>query len=302
MADPKTSRRRFVQLAGGTALALRHGLLPAQPNKQESGPSTRSDNGQIAARLSDAAMRIEWDGNLHARIARVTGSGAALMTTWCASDYLLRADGRHITDFKLKHASAPQALSDANGPGSRLTLVGTCAEGLEKTVTATLYERYPGFATLQVSFRNVSAATIAVQGWTCADFLVQRGSTPKATTPAFWCYSGATYEDRRDWVQPVKHGFAQDNFLGMEASDYGGGTPIVDVWRRDSGLAVGHVEKLPRLVSLPVQEQNSGVRLALSARDKRELAAGETLRTVEAFVSVHEGDHFATTTFLRPAL
>ena len=48
-----------------------------------------------------------------------------------------------------------------------------------------------------------------------------------------------TYEDRRDWVQPVEAGFAQDNFLGMEASDYGGGTPIVDVWRRDGGLAVG---------------------------------------------------------------
>ena len=28
----------------------------------------------------------------------------------------------------------------------------------------------------------------------------------------------------------------------MNASDYGGGTPIVDVWRRDVGIGVGHVE------------------------------------------------------------
>jgi hypothetical protein len=42
------------------------------------------------------------------------------------------------------------------------------------------------------------------------------------------------------WVVPLKPGFRQENFLGMNATDYGGGTPVVDVWRRDAGLAVGH--------------------------------------------------------------
>ena len=55
-----------------------------------------------------------------------------------------------------------------------------------------------------------------------------------ADEPQFWSYCGSSYDDRRDWLQPVKQGFAQDNFLGMSASDYGGGTPIVDVWRRDA--------------------------------------------------------------------
>ena len=40
--------------------------------------------------------------------------------------------------------------------------------------------------------------------------------------------------------------------MGMTASDYGGGTPIVDLWRRDCGLAVGHLEARPALLSLPV--------------------------------------------------
>ena len=47
-------------------------------------------------------------------------------------------------------------------------------------------------------------------------------------------------------------GFDQRNFMGMNASDYGGGTPVVDVWRRDYGLAVGHVETVPKLLALPV--------------------------------------------------
>ena len=143
---------------------------------------------------------------------------------------------------------------------------------------------------MQVSYLNRSAAALALAGWTCNDavLLASPGS------PGFWSYSGASYEDRRDWVQPVKPGFAQDNFLGMEASDYGGGTPIVDVWRRDGGLAVGHVEILPRLVSLPVQEQQGHARLAVCSRDKRVLGPGERLDTPDSFLAVHSGDHFAT--------
>ena len=53
---------------------------------------------------------------------------------------------------------------------------------------------------------------------------------------------------------PLKPGFKQENFLGMNAPDYGGGTPVVDVWRRDVGIGVGHVEMAPKLVSLPVTE------------------------------------------------
>ena len=44
----------------------------------------------------------------------------------------------------------------------------------------------------------------------------------------------------------------------MNASDYGGGTPVVDVWRRDFGLAVGHVETVPKLVALPLTMTRGG--------------------------------------------
>ncbi len=208
-----------------------------------------------------------------------------------ASDYLLRADGQHVTRFTLVRQSPPEATLDLHGRGRRIVLSGSSDEGIEKTVAATLYERYPGFAVVRVSYRNGSGAAIALLGWTCGDFAVLE---PTAAAPGFWCYSGASYEDRRDWVQPVSHGFEQDNFLGMEASDYGGGTPVVDVWHRAGGLAVGHVEISPKLVSLPVQEQHGRARIAVCSRGKRELGAGDTLQTLDTFVAVHERDHFAT--------
>jgi alpha-galactosidase len=281
MTNYKTSRRQFVQLAGGLALSLRHGLLPAQ---------TAGATGRTVAMLADSSLCIEWDANLHTRVSRVAGKQQTPMTSWGPSDYLLRADGLHIARFTLQSHQPPQPIDDANGRGTRITLSGAADQGIEKTVTATLYERYPGFAVVHVSYRNLSAAAFSIRGWTCGDFLV----VESAAAPGFWCYSGASYEDRRDWIQPMKRGFAQDNFFGMEASDYGGGTPIADVWRRDGGLAVGHVEVVPKLVSLPVQEQQGRARVAVCSRDKHTLAAGDTFQTLDTFVSVHGGDHFAT--------
>ncbi|MGB6355671.1 MAG: glycoside hydrolase family 36 protein [Steroidobacteraceae bacterium] len=283
MTVTKTSRRQFVQLTGGLALALRHGLLPAQTAEAESSRSA-------VATLDDASMRIEWDTNLQARVSRLAGQQATAMTAWGPSDYLLGADGRHLASFAFQH-QARAGINDVNGPGTRLTLSGVSPEGIEKTITVSLYQRFPGFALYRVSYRNASAAAIAIRGWTNGDFLVRESG---GAAPGFWCYSGASYEDRRDWVRPVKHGFTQDNFLGMEAADYGGGTPIVDVWRRDGGLAVGHVETTPKLLSLPVQEQHGPVRVAVCSRAKSTLQPGARFQTHETFVAVHEGDHFST--------
>ena len=96
--------------------------------------------------------------------------------------------------------------------------------------------------------------------------------------PPFWSYCGSTHADRRDWVQPVRPGFAQPNFMGMEASDYGGGTPIVDVWRPDRGLAVGHLELTPVLVSLPLRCDASGVDLAITQPIERVLQNERAIR------------------------
>ncbi len=306
MSDRKTSRRQFVQLATGAALALRHGLVAAD---SDSGSS--HEPAQVAATLEDAALRVEWDVHLHCRVSRRAQQGWTAMTHWGPSDYLLgdaqseradtvRADARpgkarHIAEFAIRQ-HAKTLIEDVNGPGTRLTLSGISADGIEKTVTATLYRRHPGLAVVRVSYRNTAARTLNILSWTNADFRVPAATRRDAgdRAPDFWCYSGATYENRRDWVQPVVPGFAQDNFLGMQASDYGGGTPIVDVWRRDGGVAVGHVETTPRRVSLPVEGQPGIARVAICGREARVLSPGQAFETPETFVAVHAGDYFAT--------
>src|ERR1700737_1756181 len=110
MIHGKTSRRQFVRLAGGLALALRHGLLPAQTGT--GAPHAPQSQGRAAATLEDSALRIEWDLNLHARVSRWAGQHWIPMTIWGASEYLLREDDRHIADFATPH----QALDPVEDP------------------------------------------------------------------------------------------------------------------------------------------------------------------------------------------
>ena len=249
--------------------------------------------------IADSAVRLEFDPELRLRVLRVrAGEPPAVLSAWAASDSLVLLDGKAVGSFARQH-DMREALAESDGGGTALTVVGVAASGIEKKVRVELRARYPGFAFYQVSWRNVSSQPVAVRTWRVADLeLLTAGAAGDAhaesAEPQFWSYCGSTHEDRRDWVQPVKAGFSQDNFMGMTASDYGGGTPIVDVWRRDAGLAVGHLEKVPRLIALPVSRSEHGARLAITGTLERALAPGEELRAPRSFIATHSGDYFAT--------
>jgi alpha-galactosidase len=258
---------------------------------------------EIRAAIGDRALRLEFDPLLRLRASRVhreAGRESSIaLTSWAAPDYLVLVGGRRVHEFTVLRTER-QAVDGGHGRGTRLTLSGSAAEAIEKTVRIELMERYPGFAFHRVSYRNLSSRPVAFTEWRNADLTLlpaalgvsQAGGA--ADAPQFWSFCGSTHADRRDWVQPVRPGFSQENFMGMTASDYGGGTPIVDVWRRDGGVAIGHLEPTPRLLSLPVKHVNDGVELAILGSGERVLGPGETFETPETFIAAHGGDYFVT--------
>lgn len=289
----RTTRRRFLQLAAGAGVASRTALATAAPLR------VSADEGLAAASLGDARLLLEFDSTLRLRVShRRAGKdahAATVLTPWSAGDSLLLAADHRIDHFTLTEQSS-DAIEGPHGAGRRLQLTGVSPEGVEVTVETELFDRYPGFAVRRVSFRNRSSGAIAVRGWRTADLKFVRASATGAlgSHPPFWSYCGSTHSDRRDWVQPLKPGFAQDNFMGMTASDYGGGTPIVDVWRPDCGLAVGHLARVPELLSLPVRLERDHAALAVTRVRKETLATGAELSLPETFIAVHTGDYFAT--------
>ena len=239
--------------------------------------------------LGDGTIALQIDAALRSRVLARRGDRLELLTEFAPSESLRLSDGRRLERFPFVDSSS-ERVNDVHGPGIRHVMRGRATEGIEKQVATSFYERHPGFALQQVSYRNLGAEPIGVEGWANGAHVLM----PAAGEPAFWSYSGASYADRRDWVQPLYEGFTQRNFMGMNATDYGGGTPVLDVWRRDWGLAVGHLAPVPKLVTMPLTVTAAGARVAVDFVEAATLQPGDSISTLETFVSVHRGDFFPT--------
>lgn len=270
---PPVGRRTVLKLvAGGVAWAT----LPWAQSAAIGGGK------RAAATVQDRALTLSFDARLHTALALAGKS----LTPFQASESLLLADGA-VEDFALT-GQRELALDDPrHGAGHQLIVTGRSSRGIEKQVAVTFFDRLPGMAVLQTRYRNDGVANLEVAGW-------RNGAHELAEAPGgFWSFSGATHTDRRDWVQPLKAGFDQRNTLSMDSSDYGGGTPVANLWRRDFGLAVGHVEPVARMLDLPVRKTARGGSIAVESTQASVLEPGQTLVTERTLLAVHTGDHFA---------
>jgi alpha-galactosidase len=238
--------------------------------------------------LAGKNLIVEFDHDLRSRvIARFDNTQTPLGSFGVSES--LQAQGRSWTLFPLA-SQKNERVREGIGSGQRLTIVGKAGH-LTKTVVVTAYDDFPSMAVFDVQYTNTGNTSLVITKWVSNAYTID--AQGKAGVPAFWSYQSGSYEKRPDWVVPLKVNFSQKNYLGMNASDYGGGTPVVDVWRRDVGLAVGHVELRPKLVSLPVSMADAKhAKVAVESEQKLVLKPGESFHTLRTFVAVHQGDYF----------
>ena len=280
---------KFWSAAGTLAIMLASGL-----GTGVGAPST--GNPQIQG----ASLRIEFDHNLRSRVIARFDNKETTMGPFTASESVTAAD-KASTEFPLA-SQKHEHVSDTYGKGERLTVTGKSGT-LTKAVSVTVYDEFPAMAFFDVQYTNTGTTKLAIKSWTNNAYTLgaqRNNDTQRNSDTAFWSYQSGSYEKRPDWIVPLRTNFQQENFLGMNASDYGGGTPIVDVWRRDVGVAVGHVEPRPRLVSLPVSMPDADhATIAVVFRHETSLEPGESLHTFRTFAAVHQGDYFRTLTDYR---
>jgi alpha-galactosidase len=241
-------------------------------------------------RIQGGNVRIEFDDHLGSRVVACFDKKETVMGPFTASETVTTAE-KAWTGFLLtshKH----ERTKDTFGEGERLTLEGKAGD-LKKTISVTISDDFPAMAFFEVQYTNTGTSKLAVNSWTNNAYTVNAQRSVGA--PAFWSYQSGSYEKRPNWVLPLHTNFRQENYQGMNASDYGGGTPIIDVWRRDVGMAVGHVEPRPKLVSLPVSMPDPAhARIAVRFAKAISLRPGESFHTFRTFVAVHQGDYFRT--------
>jgi alpha-galactosidase len=238
--------------------------------------------------IQGGRIRIEFDHRLRSRVVACFDKKETVLGPFTDSETVTTA-GKLWMGFLLT-SQKHDRTKDSFGAGERLTVEGK-AGTLTKRVSVTIYDDFPAMAFFDVQYTNTGTSELTIKSW--ANNAYTMNAQPGAGTPAFWSYQSGSYEKRPNWVLPLHTNFQQQNYQGMNASDYGGGTPIVDVWRRDVGMAVGHVEPRPKLVSLPVSMPNAAeAKIAVRFDKDISLGAGDTFHTFRTFVAVHQGDYF----------
>ena len=174
--------------------------------------------GAAPVTLAGGGIQLEFDEQLHSRVLAIVDGNRIELGPFSASE-TLETGKVERRDFAFADHSE-QPVSDALGTGKAHRLVGR-AGGLEKTVEVVFYDEFPRVAVLRTSWANTGPAPVHVDAWGQNQYAVQAAAG--AAEPAFWSYQSGSYEKRPDWVLPLPAGFRQDNFQGMNASDYGGG-------------------------------------------------------------------------------
>ena len=254
------------------------------------GPDQSASRHVLAAQVESPSLRIEFDKSMRSRVIARFGTKEIPIGGFSASETVKSSD-RVWYDFALD-SQKHERITDAYGTGEKLTLTGASGV-LRKSLSVTIYEEFPTLAVFDVSYTNVGKSQLKILEWTNNHYTID--AQRSATGVPFWSFQSGSYERRPDWIVPLHTGFSQENYLGMNASDYGGGTPIVDVWRKDAGIGVGHVEARPRLVYLPVSMPDARhAQVSVQYRHEQSLAPGESFHTFRTFVTVHNKDYFQT--------
>lgn len=241
-------------------------------------------------------LLLEINNRMETRVSQTAKNTKPLMNDFSASEYLV---GKKFDAKKFKRKNVvSESISGIQGHGERKIITGLFKREngyeIKKILEITVYDSFPDMALLRVQYVNTGIPDIDVIKWVNNAYPV----SGRGDTPAFWSFQGSSTQDRGDWILPVDSSFSRRNFMGMNNTDYGGGIPLVDLWRRDAGIAIGHAELIPRMVSLPVEKDKYDQWATLDVEyeydSPRPFNRGDTLITFTTFVSVHTGDCYAS--------
>ncbi len=231
--------------------------------------------------IETGPMRLTVGEEMELRIEQLDPGAQPLAQESAAVDRLT-TDRGDIADFR---------LTDSRLRGATLELRGRYENGgvvVEKLQTVTAPKEFPGMVTVSTRFINCGEP-MAVNS------LTQHSLRVEADT-LVWSFEPTSSVHRADWLLPVRLGFSQDNYLGMNSTDYGGGIPMVDLWRADCGVAVGLTESVLKTISMPVEwAEGENAATAALRRDFPKpltLERGDTLAGYDTFIILHTGDYF----------
>ena len=270
-----------------------------------------SASGPAVLKTPTAEFRITPAGYIQAFLAR----GGKLLTLDEPGDAALPAvslvsAGKQIVEFRWNPArakiGAPRGTLGKGGKRVEISGAGYGdAAGLEGSLIVEAYDDFPNIAVATFAFRNTGSA-----GRKIDKVVVQRHRLnaslldPQAFPYSLWSFQGSASQWGKDEILRIPKPFDQKNPVGGPGpKGLGGGLPVADFWTAAAGVAIGHIEPLPLIASLPVQVlPDDRIDASLEFAPDVVLKPGDSYTTPRTFVAVHAGDYYEALTLWAQAV
>ncbi len=236
--------------------------------------------------VTNGDLRIKIDGRMRLNVESLNAGTGELYKGYIESDALI-ADEFTASQFRLKTVEGP-----AEGEDQVWILTGVYDKNgyrIEKRQKITLPASHPGMALFETRYVNTGDKEATLLGWKNHELRMVSDSP-------VWSFQPSSSNRREDWILEVAPGYYQKNYLGMNNCDYGGGMPLVNMWRRDGGIAAGLTETTLKMVSMPVRwlhgEPYASIALEYELPERETFAPGHEVDTYDTFICVHTGDFY----------
>ena len=246
---------------------------------------TISPTGYVAAKLMTAGQKLSLDE---------PGSDSGMQVT---------AAGKPSPGvvFDVAHPQISDPHGRLGSVGKRIEVSGQNASGdLQESIIVEVYDEFPAVALVSASVKNSGKSDLKLD---TIDLNRHRLNASLADTNSapydMWSFHGASIRWGKDNVFQIPKSFSQQNQFGSlvevkgDLGNVGGGIPVVAFWTRTVGEAIGHVETLPLVLSIPVKTETDGRVLAsVYLTPDTTLQPGGTYSTPETFIAVYSGDYY----------
>ena len=296
---PRSVNAALVALAGLLLLLPACSKQASQAAQEEGGPSpvtiTVHPGGPVVVRTTTAEFDVSPSGYVQASLLK-EGKKLTLDEPQGSSDLVV--SGGKEADFKLDFNQA--RITGAHGKLGRGRRVEVPAQasavpGLQSTLAIEVYDDFPNLAVTTVEYKNAGSQPLTLDQAIAQRHRFNASLADASAAPYdLWSFQGSSYDWGKDDVIHISQKFSQPNLMGAQHKNgIGGGIPVVAFWTQSVGEAIGHLETLPLILSLPVKVADDGrINTDLQVEPATTLQPGETYSTPRSFVAVYSGDYY----------
>lgn len=214
--------------------------------------------------------------------------------------HFIELNGRRYKDFEIHERRLTNIEDPQFGKGKRLTLTGIL-EVVKKTMYIEMYNAFPDVALSWCTYENLSDTTLYIDNVYYNFFRLDRKLTqPEAESYSFHYLQPLNKSWGETWTNlEVGPTMNEDFVIPGSGSNYSG-VPFTDVWGAEMGMAIFHVEGIPRYLHILLQvndDQRLDMGFKTSPSDTYQqfpgwITPGDSITTWKSAVCVHKGDFF----------